>query len=220
MLGRNRTLHIVSGAFFSALTLAALTFALCGAGAEGTDQALRVTARFSFLLFWLTYAGGLIRRFPVPFLARLGGLRREFGLGFASAHSVHVLLILWRYRIGFPASTNVLVVDGIGIIWMYVLVVFSLDHLRRMLAPLVLRIVFNGGLEYIAYVFLADFLIAALARGRATSLAYLPFTVLLLGAAAARWSMGAGWIVKQVFDRSLPQSGVRMDGLRPPTVRS
>jgi hypothetical protein len=98
---------------------------------------------------------------------------------------VHVLLILWRYLIRFPASTNVLVVDRITI-WMYVLVAFSLDRLRRMLAPLALRIVSSAGIEYIAYVFLLDFLIAALARGRAMLLAYLPFTVVLLGAAAAR----------------------------------
>ena len=220
MLGSDRALYIVSGAFLAALALAALTLSLYGAGAEGTDQALRVTARFSFLLFWSAYAGGLFRRFPVPLLAVYAGLRRELGLGFASAHSVHVLLILWRYRIGFPVSTRVLVVDGIGIIWMYALVVFSLDRLRRVLAPLALRIVFNAGLEYIAYVFLSDFLIAALVRGRAASLAYLPFTVLLLGAAAARWAIGTGWTVKQIFDMRAPQSGVRAASAQPPKVHS
>jgi len=218
MPGRDRTPHLVSGAFMAALALAALTFAVYGTGREGTDQALRTTARFSFLLFWLAYAGGLFRRFPVPFLAAFAGLRREFGLGFASAHSVHVFLILWRYYIGSPASMDVLVVDGTGIIWMYVLVVFSIDRLRRALTPFALRIVFNFGLEYIAYVFLSDFLLSALTRGRAASLAYLPFTILLLGAATARWSMGAVWLMKQMASVRSPQPNARIAGRLPPAI--
>ena len=94
-----------------------------------------------------------------------------------------------------------------------------MDLLRRLLAPFTLRVVFNFGLEYIAYVFLSDFLLSALARGRAASLAYLPFTMLLLAAAAARWSVGAAWLAKRVT-AGISQTDSRMAGREPPPVRS
>ena len=219
MLRHDRTLYVVSGAFLAALALAALTLSGYGSETAGTDQALRITARFSFLLFWPAYAGGLFRRFSVPYLAELAGLRREFGLGFASAHSVHVMLIAWRYHIGSPVPTAVLIIDGTGIILMYVLAVLSIDSLRRLVAPLALRVIFNLGLEYVAYVFLSDFLLSAFSRGHAASLAYLPFTVLLLAAAAARWSMGGASFARRLLVR-YPESGMRISGRDPPAVRS
>jgi hypothetical protein len=203
MTRRFRLLIWIFAAFFSAAALAAITLGVAGAGTAGTDQALRVTARFSFLLFWPAYAGGVLRQFDIPLLAAFGGLRREFGLSFAAAHSVHVLLIAWLYFIGSPVSADVLIVDGIGVIWVYLLVILSIDSLRRALGSMVLRILFNLGLEYIAFVFLSDFLLSALPRGRALSIAYLPFTLLLLVGAAGRWFTAGRWLfVKLITTRS------------------
>jgi hypothetical protein len=204
-----RLLKWILAAFLSAAVIAAITLGIAGAGKTGTDEALRVTARFSFLLFWPPYAGGVLRRFDIPLLAAFGGLRREFGLSFAAAHSVHVLLILWRYHIGSPAAADVLIIDGIGIIWVYVLVILSLDGLRRALGPLALRILFNLGLEYIAFVFLSDFLLSALPRGRAFSIAYLPFTILLLAAAAGRWVTAGGRLYARWNTGRRHQAGIR-----------
>jgi hypothetical protein len=164
MSDRSRPFIWVLAAFFTAAAIAGITLDVAGTGKAGTDQALRATARFSFLLFWPAYAGGALHRLSVPLLAAFGGLRRQFGLGFAAAHSVHVLLICWLYHIGSLVSTDVLIVDGIGIIGVYLLVILSIDNLRHAFGPVAMRVLFNLGLEYIAFVFLSDFLLSALTR--------------------------------------------------------
>ena len=66
-----------------ALGLAAAVLAVSGIDPEGIRRALRLTARFSFVLFWCAYAGGsLAALFGARFraLARRG---RAFGLSFA-----------------------------------------------------------------------------------------------------------------------------------------
>lgn len=183
----------ISASFLAALATAAAVLALAGTGPKGTIDALRVTARFSFLLFWPAYAGGFFRYLQIPFVTRLGKLRREFGLSFVAAHSVHVGLILWLFYVSArsPVPLKTIIIDGIGIAWMYVLAAFSFDFMRRRLRPDVWRIVFNAGLEYITFVFLTDFLIAPLKDGTALSILYWPFTAALLGAAALRWGVGA-----------------------------
>jgi hypothetical protein len=57
--------------------------------------ALRMTARWSFLLFWVAYAGGALATLFGPALAPLSGRGREFGLAFAAAHLVHIGLVIW-----------------------------------------------------------------------------------------------------------------------------
>ena len=196
MTANTRTLLWISTSFGAALITAAATLAIFGDGTSGTQEALRITARLSFLLFWPAYAGGLFRRTNVPLLARVAKLRREFGLSFVAAHSIHVLLILWLFHIAThqPVSTRTIITDGFGILWMYVLGAFSFDYLRRKLSPQAWRVLFNLGLEYIALIFLRDF-----ARlDRAHSPAYLPFTILLLIALIPRWVAGAYMIATWV----------------------
>ena len=76
----------MGSAFCAALGLAALTLATLGPGEHGTIVALKVTARFSFLLFWLTYAAGAMTTLFGPAFEPLKRRGREFGLAFASAH--------------------------------------------------------------------------------------------------------------------------------------
>jgi len=80
-------------AFGIALAIAAVVLVLQGADNKGTRLALELTARWSFLLFWLAYAGNATAQlFGVRSLAGHG---REFGLAFASAHLVHIGLVIW-----------------------------------------------------------------------------------------------------------------------------
>ena len=87
---------ICSGAALAvacALTTAVLIHT--GANQLGLSEALRVTARWSFMLFWLAYTGGALARL---FGAKLGPIARhgrEFGLSFVAAHSVHLGLAIW-----------------------------------------------------------------------------------------------------------------------------
>ena len=70
-------------AFGVALGIAAAVLTLYGTDPKGLVAALRMTARWAFLLFWMAYIGGAM---TTP-LARRG---REFGLAYAAAMLVHV----------------------------------------------------------------------------------------------------------------------------------
>jgi hypothetical protein len=83
----------MSAAFGIALAIAVLVLALAGTDNKGTRLALEMTARWSFLLFFMAYAGNAIALlFGLP---NLKGHGREFGLAFASAHLVHIGLVIW-----------------------------------------------------------------------------------------------------------------------------
>jgi hypothetical protein len=93
LLGRHSTALWMTASFVVAAALAAVVFEAVDAH-DRVGVALRVTARWSFLLFWLAYTGSAMATLwgpPFNGLARHG---REFGLAFASAQLVHVGLIL------------------------------------------------------------------------------------------------------------------------------
>jgi hypothetical protein len=151
---------------------------------ERVAAALRATARWSFLLFWLAYAGGALAtvfgsRFQA--LARRG---RDFGLAFASAHLAHLGLVAWIYydsgygSLRQPFTPSTIVFFGIGVIWTYALAILSVKRLSAKLNPRVWRTVRTVGVEYIALVFLADFAKNPFQDGLASVLAYLPFQLL------------------------------------------
>ncbi|HWM62145.1 MAG TPA: hypothetical protein VNN98_08325, partial [Rhizomicrobium sp.] len=88
-------------AFAIALAITVTVLVLRGTDNKSIRLALELTARWSFLLFWLTYAGGaLATLFGWAFLAGRG---REFGLAFAAAHLVHIGLVVWLYQISIKA---------------------------------------------------------------------------------------------------------------------
>src|ERR1700733_11532722 len=89
----------MAAAFVVASALAAIVLAVFGAGERGTVLALRATARWSFLLFWLAYAGGAMAALCGPRLGELARRGRELGLAFASAQFVHVVLVLWLFYV-------------------------------------------------------------------------------------------------------------------------
>ena len=73
----------MGAAFGAALAVAAITLLVHGVDNKAIRLALELTARFSFVLFLLAYAGGALAT-----LFRLDGLAgrgREFGLAFAAA---------------------------------------------------------------------------------------------------------------------------------------
>ena len=177
----------MAAAFVIALALAAIAFANLGAGDQGTFVALRLTARWSFLLFWFAYAGGAITKLSG---LRLGGLERrgrEFGLAFASAQLVHVGLVLWLFNI-LTGPVDAMVFFWVGVLCTYLLAIFSLPRLRDALGLRIWRAFRLIALEYIALVFADDFILAPLqATGfRSYPLSYLPFAVMLVGAIGLR----------------------------------
>jgi|SRR5271154_1462817 len=191
-------------AFGVELALAAAVFAVLGAGEESTRVALDVTARWSFLLFWMAYAGGAIAALFGPTLAPLARHSREFGVAFASAHLVHIGLIVWLGRIlgRIPLQGGLLVFFAVAIVWTYLLAALSFGQLSKALGPRLWRLLMFLGLNYILLAFARDFVLGVIHSWDAPryfwELAkYAPFALmciaaplLRIGAAAQRrWEM-------------------------------
>ena len=174
----------MTSAFAIALAVAAATLAFRGAGHDGTKFALRLTARWSYCLFLPAYLGGALTTLFGPHFKPLARRGRDLGLAFASAHLVHVGLIVWLYHISArpPVGTGSAVYFGIALLFTYLIALFSIPTLFATLPPRLWRLLVTVGMEYIALAFLRDFLQNPFHHGLVNLLAYLPF--IALGCAA------------------------------------
>jgi hypothetical protein len=186
-------------AFCAALGLAVVVLAVAGTGEKGTGTALHLTGRLSFLLFWPAYAGAAMATFFGPRFEILVRHRRDFGLAYASAHLVHVglvaHLVLMSER---PFLEAVMPFFAVGVVWTYVLALFSWERLSRMLSRSFWRAAHNIGLEYLALVFFSDLVLLPIQGHAKRPLEYLPFSILaiagpLLRSAAAILRSRPGW---------------------------
>src|SRR6516162_5021392 len=75
------------------IALAFAVFAVKGIDNKSVGSALQLTARWSFLLFWVAYTGGALASLFGPLFAPLASRRREFGLAFAAAMQAHFALV-------------------------------------------------------------------------------------------------------------------------------
>jgi hypothetical protein len=174
-------------AFLIAVASTAVVLAIFGVGERGTTIALRVTARWSFVLFWFAYTGGAMARLFGSHLAGLARHGRDFGLAFASAQIVHVGLVLWVFYLA-PGENGKMVFFWVGIVCTYLLALFSLPRLREALGPRLWRISCIIAMEYIALVFFVDFIRIPLQENGFVSypVSYLPFALMLIGGVGLR----------------------------------
>jgi hypothetical protein len=142
--------------------------------------ALRATARWSFILFWLASAGGALATLFGSTFKALAGHARDFGLAFASAHLVHLGLVAWLYYFFTGPPKSSLIVFGIAVFWTYLLALLSIARLSATLGARIVRILRIVGVEYIAFVFLIDFIRNPFQGGLLDLLAYLPFQALAI----------------------------------------
>ena len=186
MVHRPTTKQSMAAAFAVGLAIVLIARWVEGPG-ERVSMALRATARWSFLLFWLASAG--------PALATLFGSRflplarraRDFGLAFASAHLAHLGVVAWIYSTSVnPPERSSLIFFGIAVFWTYLLAILSWNRLYARLNPQVWRAVRTLGVEYIAYAFWIDFAIHTLQGGVVNFLVYLPFVFLAVAGPALR----------------------------------
>jgi hypothetical protein len=171
-------------AFLIALALAVIVLVIFGVGERGTAIALKATARWSFLLFWLAYAGSAIA-WVWPRLDGLARHGRELGLAFASAQLVHVGLVLWIIHIA-TGPAGAMLFFWVGIFCTYLLALFSLPRLRAALEPRLWRTFRTIALEYIALAFAADFITLHADGLGKHPLSYLPFALMLVTGAGLR----------------------------------
>ena len=169
-----------------ALAVAVAVLTLRGAGNAGTRLALELTARWSFLLFFLAYARNAVAQlFSVDVLAGKG---REFGLAFAAAHLVHVGLVSWLYHIALKPvlGPGLFVFFMLGLFWAYLLAGLSFGGVQKIGQRAWGWIRFVG-MNYILIAFGRDFVLPVLYPKPAQInaghyLFYAPFMVLSLAA--------------------------------------
>jgi hypothetical protein len=178
-------------AFVIALALVVLV-RLTSTGRGQLGAALRLTARWSFIWFWMASVGGaLAALFGARFqaMARRG---REFGLVYASAHLVHLGLVgLLYYATPSPPPPASLIFFGIGAFWTYLLAASSIGCVSALLGQRTWRIVRRIGTEYIAFAFLVDFAKNPLGHGLQGLIAYLPFQALAIAGPLLRLAADA-----------------------------
>jgi hypothetical protein len=187
----------MGAAFAVACAIACLTLAATGTGERGLFIALRATARWSFLLFWLAYTGGALATLLGPVFRPLARSGRELGLSFAAAHFVHVGLVVWLYGIATkpPVPELSIILFSIALFWTYLLALLSIPHLSRVLGARIGPIIRTVGVEFIAFAFLVDFAKNPFRGGLRNLPLYLPFLILaatgpLLRLAAAARRLG------------------------------
>ena len=177
----------MGAAFCVALALAVAVLAAMGPGETGTGIALRATARWSFLLFWPAYTGGALATLFGPRFGIMARHGRDFGLAFASAQLVHLGLVVWIGWITHqPFVEAAMPFFAVGIVWTYVLALSSVERLAHTFGPHLWRILRHVGMEYIALVFFADFVIGPIQRGGRRPIEYVPFAISLIVAPLLR----------------------------------
>jgi hypothetical protein len=169
-----------------ALVSACLILGVGGISEKPTRLALEVTARWSFILFWLAYTGNALAQ--LSGWEGIGGHAREFGLSFAAAHLVHVALVIWlSYLLGRIAlSGGLLLFFAVGLFWVYLLAALSFGGARAM-GRQAWRITRFVGMNYILIAFGRDFVLPILhpkpaQHTLAHFLAYAPFAALSVAA--------------------------------------
>jgi hypothetical protein len=174
-----------------------LLIAVGTARGERVALALRATARWSFLWFWLASTGGaLFTLWGVRFRAA-AQRARDFGLAFASAHSVHIALAIFLlYFLAAPFPHSKLIFFGVGAVWVYLLTLLSFKRIAQLLDARVARFLRIIGVEYIALVFIADFYQGSLRSGAMNTIIYLPFLIMAVAGPLLRLAA----LVKRRFD--------------------
>ena len=177
-------------AFGGGLALAVAVLAGYGTGPDGLRLGVRVTARWSFLFFWLSYAGGAMTILFGHAFAGLARQARALGLAFAAALQVHIGLVVWLgVAIGqIPLQGSVLWFFLVALFLAYLLALVSFGIGMRKLGRLWRPLLFVST-TYILVAFGRDFVLGALNQKPQYWLyaaEYLPFALLSLVAIPLR----------------------------------
>jgi hypothetical protein len=170
-------------ASFAVALAIVIAFRLAAGPGERVSGALGTTARWSFTLFWLATVGrALATLFGERFQA-LAVHARDLGLSYASAHLVHLGVVVWVYYYAIVHGTrepsqNTLIFFGIGVFWTYLIAILSFKRFAAKLNARTCRILRTIGVEYIALAFFVDFFKSPFQDGFAHIASYAPFVVL------------------------------------------
>jgi hypothetical protein len=172
------TMAWMLGSAAVALVVAIVSFLLADHGTR-IGSALRATARWSFVLFWCASIGSALTTLFGPRFRALARHARDLGLSFASAHLVHLGLVVLLYLITrHPFGAFTIIVFGIAVFCTYLLAFLSIHGVAAKLSPGKLRLVRTVGVEYISVAFIIDFAKNPLEGGIEHLIYYAPFLAL------------------------------------------
>jgi hypothetical protein len=188
----------IGAAFCVALALTIIALAVFGTGATGIHRALRITGRWSLLLFWPAYAGGAMATLFGPRFSALARHGREFGLAYAAAQLVHFSLVARLVaQSDEPFVQSIMPFFAVGVVWTYLLALSSLKPLSGVFTPKGWRILRAVGLEYLALVFFTDLVLVPIAAHAELSLEYLPFSILIIVGPLLRLAAAAQGVTRR-----------------------
>jgi len=171
----------MAASFCAALGLAVGVLVVLGPGDNRLSIALRLTGRLSFLLFWPAYAGTAMAALFGPRFGILARNGRVFGLAYASAQLPHLGLVVLHGVVSHQSVVEAAMpFFAVGIVWTYVLALSSVERVYNALGPNLWRVLRTVGLEYIALVFFADFVVGPIQHGDRQPIQYVPFAILLI----------------------------------------
>ena len=129
-----------------------------GDAAERAGLAARWTARAGLPLFLVAFlASALARRWPGPGTRALLRRRRQWGLGFAIAHTIHLVALGINIIIYAPGRTwQSLAGGGLAYFMLYVMVLTSTDGWQRRLGGWWRRIHLFG-IYYLWFIFTVSY---------------------------------------------------------------
>ena len=163
-----------------------LLLATAGADAAGWALVVRATARTSLVLFLAAYVASSLRAlWRSDFSKWLLKNRRYVGLSFAVSHTLHLGAIVTLARVSpdFELAPSALILGGIAYVFMYLMALTSNDRAVAALGLANWRRLHRAGMHYNWFIFFQAF-------GRRAVMAspfYIPFALLLVGAAALRF---------------------------------
>lgn len=167
-----------------------LGFAAGGGGAEQLLLAARWTARVSFPIFILAYsASSLVRLWPADLWKGVLRRRRQWGLGFALAHTVHLAALAW-YNVAIQQVPAVQTLLGGGLAYglMFAMAATSNDASQRAMGVWWKRL-HTAGIHWIWFIFAFSYFGRLFDPGRWMQGAVLfPICLAALGLRLAAWS--------------------------------
>lgn len=171
----------------------AFGFALGGDAAEQAKLAARWTARAALPLFLVTYlASTLFRRWPGEKATAIMRYRRQWGLGFALAHSIHLAALGVNVVVFAPRPWSSLIPGALAYAILYVMALTSTNGWQRRLGAW-WKHLHAVGIHYLWFIFTASYALRAFGDDQEKVAEGWILGSTLIGALALRlWVRGPG----------------------------
>lgn len=152
----NKATPLLLGLAFGLLAIA-LGWWVGATPAEDAKLAARWTARVALPLFLVPYlASSLLRLWPGDFTKALVRRRRQWGLGFALAHTIHLGALAYNVLNYDPRSLPSLFPGGLAYVMIYIMALTSNDASMKALGRNWKRLHIFG-IHYIWFIFAASY---------------------------------------------------------------